>query len=223
MKSNFKILIVDDEVLITEFLKHVLQSQNYNKVELAHSKQQALQQLQSFKPNLVLLDIRMKTELEGIEIAQEINTNFKVPFIFITSHSDDIIIKKSIGVKPAGYLTKPIKQADVIAAVRIAEKQFAEANFITIKEGYNSVKLRVSDILYVKSDKNYIDIFTISQKYTVRNSLEWFLANAPGELFRRIHRSVVVNASYITKTTSSSVFINDIEIPVSRANQVDLN
>ncbi len=225
MNSDFKILIVDDEVLIAEFLKDELTALGYVNVSLAHNKKQTFSLMEVFKPQLILLDVRMKNEREGIEIAEEINKFYNIPFIFITAHSDKEIVKQALATKPAGYITKPFKQIDVYAAVHLVETNSEKINerFLVFKDGYADVKLSVDDILYAQSDDNYIHINTTTKKHTVRNTLEWFKESVPEELFHRTHRSYIVNNTKITKSSSKSVFINDIEIPVSRGNQPKLD
>jgi DNA-binding LytR/AlgR family response regulator len=224
MNSDFKILIVDDEVLIAEFLKDELISLGYQHIALAHNKKQAFALVNVFKPQLILLDIRMKSEREGIEIAEEINQKYKIPFIFITAHSDKEIVQQALGTKPAGYITKPFKQIDVYAAVHLVEtgSENNQEKFLVFKDGYMNIRVSIDDVLYAQSDDNYIHIYTTAKKYTVRNTLEWFKENTPQELFHRTHRSYIVNITKINKSTSKSVFINDIEIPVSRGNQIKL-
>ena len=87
MNSNLKIVIVEDEVLIAEFMKDILLSFNFTEVKLAHNKKQARSLLTDFFPDAVLLDIRMKGELDGIELANEINEKYKIHFVFISAHS----------------------------------------------------------------------------------------------------------------------------------------
>lgn len=222
MTSNFKILVVDDEVLIAEFLKDELKALGYNNIALAHNHTQCIKQIKEFCPELVLLDIRMKNEREGIEIAEEINEKYRIPFIFITAHSDQEILQLALKTNPAGYITKPIKQIDVYAAIRLVESKMDknQDKFIVVKDGYSEIKIMLDTILYVQSDDNYIHIVTTNKKYTVRNSLEWFKENTPSEMFYRTHRSYIVNFSKITKSTSRSVFIDETEIPVSRGNNI---
>jgi two-component system response regulator LytT len=224
MENNFKILIVDDEVLLAEFLKDELIALGYSNIKLAHNKSQAINRIIEFNPDLILLDIRLKTEREGIEIGEEINNTFKIPFIYITAHSDKDIVTQAIATKPVGYITKPFKQSDVFAAVNLVETQKEEFSeqFFVFKDGYDTIKISVSDIYYVKSDDNYIQIFMSDKKYTIRNTLEWFKENTPPEFFHQTHRSYVVNITKITKTTSKSVFVNNTEIPVSRGNKINL-
>ena len=222
MKHNFKILIVDDEVLIAEFLKDILQSLGYSNLRLAHNKDQAIVHVIEFMPDLVLLDIRMNGELEGIEIAEEISLHYKTPFLFITAHSDKIIVQKALDTKPVGYITKPFKKMDIYAAVHLVEinKELMNEKHLVFKDGFTMVKLSFDDLLYVQSDDNYIHIYAKQKKYTLRTTLGWFKENTPEELFRQIHRSYIINMNKITKTTSKSVFIDDTEIPVSRGNQI---
>lgn len=221
MINEFKILIVEDEVLMAEFLKDLLNALNYNQIELAHNKKRAIDKIEEYKPNLILLDIRMREELEGIELAKIINEQHKIPFIFITAQSDKEIIQHALSTKPLGYITKPFKQADVYAAILLVEESFKskQEEFLVFKDGYTQIKLAINDIIYVEASDNYIDIFCYNKKYTLRNTLEWFRENTPDYMFHRTHRSYIVNITKITKTSRKSVFINEIEIPVSRGNQ----
>lgn len=224
MISSFKILIVDDEVLIAEFLKDELKALGYSNIVMAHSKAQCIIQIENFQPELVLLDIRMRGDREGIEIAEDINQKYKIPFIFITAHSDKEILQEALSRNPAGYITKPFKQIDVYAAIRLVEskKEIVKEKFVIIKDGYSEIKIMCDTILYAQSDDNYIHIYTTTKKHTIRNTLEWFKENTPADTFHRAHRSYVVNINKISKSTTKSVFINDIEIPVSRGNQIKL-
>jgi two-component system response regulator LytT len=224
MNNSIKILIVDDEVLIAEFIKDVLMSLDFKLLCLVHTKEDAIKEIGVFKPDLILLDIRMENELDGIEIAKEINSNFKIPFIFITAHSDKEIIEKALNTMPSGYITKPIKKMDVYAAINLAIKkaEVVDEQFLTFKDGYDIIKLSFNDILYVESEGNYINIFTLQKKYAIRNSLEWFISNMPKNGFEKVQRSYVVNMKKVHRATSKSLFINDIEIPISRGKQIDL-
>ena len=222
MSSALKILIIEDEVLIAEFIKDILLSFNYSEVQLAHNKNQASLLLSDFLPDLVLLDIRMTGELDGVELANEINDKYKIPFVFISAHSDKDIIAKAINTKPISYITKPIKESDIFAAIELVKQKIKieETNFLLVKNGYENIKLFFDQVLFIKSDDNYIHIFTSDSKYVIRNTLEWFNEKAPANFFYRTHRSYLVNKNKITKTKTKSVFIGEIEIPVSRGNQL---
>lgn len=196
-----KILIVDDEVLIAESLKDMLVSLGYKNVFLSHSKQEAVKTITDIQPQLILLDIRMNEELEGIDLAHEINLNYHIPFLFITAHADSVIIKKALETGPVGYLTKPFKKMDVFAAINLAFKLNPEViqKTLTVKDGYDTLIIPLTDIIYVRADGNYIEIVTNLKKHALRYSLDWFLQNVPNFQFKRIHRSYIVNAEKVEK------------------------
>lgn len=223
MKNATKILVVDDEVLIAEFLKDILVSLGFNAIQLAHNMQETFVAIEQFRPELLLLDIRMERELEGIEIARKVNELYKIPFVFITAHSDAKIIEQALDTNPSGYITKPFKEMDVYAAVNLAIKNKAlqQEKTFSFKDGYDTIKLPINEILFAKSEGNYIDLFTNKKIYTLRNSLDWLLENLPENEFKKTHRSYVVNVKKIEKISSKSVFINNTEIPVSRNNLID--
>jgi len=224
MSKYTNILIVDDEVLIAEFLKDILQSFSFQHIRLAHSSVQATTEIEKLKPSLILLDIRMTTKIEGIVLAEKINELYQVPFIFITAHSDTEILHKALSTKPKGYITKPIKKADVYAAVQLALSNTESVNAqatLAFKDGHSIFNIPTSIILYAKSEGNYLDVVTDKKVYTIRYSLQWLIENLPVNEFKKVHRSYVVNSKKVTQVTSKSVFINNIEIPLSRNVELD--
>ena len=208
---------------IAEFIKDILLSFNYSDIQLAHNLTQASLSLNNFLPDVVFLDIRMTGELDGLELAHQINNTYKIPFVFISAHSDKEIIAKAISTKPISYITKPIKEADVFTAIELVKQKINEVNFLHIKNGYENIKLFFDEVLFIKSDDNYIHIFTTDSKFTIRNTLEWFKEQSPKNYFHRTHRSYLVNINKITKTKAKSVFIGSVEIPVSRGNHINLD
>jgi DNA-binding LytR/AlgR family response regulator len=224
MNYDAAILIVEDEVLIAEYIKDNLISLGFSQITLAHSKSEALHAMELDKPDLALLDIRMKHELDGIAIAETIAKTNKIPFIFITAHSDQDIVRKALATQPAAYLTKPFKKVDVFAAVSLALSQSTgQQQKFTFKDGYTTVTLSCEDILYIESEGNYISIVTEERKHIIRHSLEWCLQNLPPATFKRIHRSFIVNTAKIEKSSARSVYIGKKEIPKSRPKPNDAN
>ncbi|MBF03490.1 MAG: hypothetical protein CMP76_09360 [Flavobacterium sp.] len=208
-----KILIVEDQVLIANHIKEILVENKYLDIELAYKLNQASEKLNDCHPNLILLDINVEGKDSGIIWAQENLKSEKV--IFITGQTEIETLKKALTIKPVAYLTKPIKTIDVIAAIELAIEQ-TKLNFITIKEGYKEIKLAFEDILFIKSDKNYIDIQTATKIITIRYSLDHFHQELDQNQFIRVHRSYVVNKNKITSKNTTSLKINQFEIPVSR-------
>lgn len=217
MKS-LKILIVEDEILIAEDLKDNLVSFGYSNVEMAHNKKEAIDLVQLFDPHLVLLDVRMENERDGIEIGEYIATKFQKPFIYITAHSDVNMIKEIVKTKPAGYITKPVKKSDLFAAISLVTEQLQakDNNTFKIKDGYSTVIIPTASIIYIESEGNYINIYCEEKKHVSRQSLDSVLAELDPVVFFRIHRSYLINTSKIKRFSKKEVVLGNTTLPVSR-------
>jgi two-component system response regulator LytT len=218
--SAIKILIVEDEVLIAEHIKDYLTGFGFSQIYMAHTKKLALHSLEKIQPDLVLLDLHLQHPKDGLDIAKILDEKENMPYIFITANADMLIIQEAIHTKASGYITKPVKKADLFASIQIALKVNSKPDnsFLLIKEHNTNVKISYDEILYIESNSNYINIFTRTQKIITRQSLDWAEQELPENQFMRIHRSYIINIRAVQRTNSKSVFIGEIEIPISRAN-----
>lgn len=219
--ENTKILIVEDEILIAEDLKDTLQMLGFKNIELAHDKKTAIQKLETFKPQISLLDIRLEKDTEGIEIGNYISSHKLGQFIYVTAHSDVEMVKKIIKTSPSGYITKPVKKSDLFASIGLAIEQSKhgeiESKQITIKDGYDSVMIEVDSIRYVEAEGNYLNVYCTDKKYVIRQSMESFIAELDSEMFYKIHRSFLVNVKRIVRYSKKEICLdNGTLIPVSR-------
>lgn len=208
-----KILIVEDQVLIANHIKNILNDNHYHNVELAYKLNDATLKLKAFQPTIILLDINVEGHDSGIEWAQE-NLNQEV-VIFITGQTELDTMKKALSIEPVSYLSKPVKEIDLIAALHLATEKIKKHHII-IKDGYDDVKLLYDEILFFKSDKNYIDIQLNTKKITIRSTLDSIQSELDDSIFIRVHRSYIVNKTKIKVKSSNSVLIENYEIPISR-------
>ncbi len=213
MNQNPKILIVEDEILIADYLAEVLEQEGFSAIRTANDVAAAVAQMNSFVPDILLMDININGKNSGIDLVRSKNDGAGV--IFITGQSDLGLMGQAFSTNPEAYLTKPIKKNDLVAAIRLLiHKQ--QQRYITFKDGYQTVRLHVEDILFIKSDNNYIDIQLADKKYSIRQSLEGFLKEAHSDVLVRIHRSYVVNRDKISAKKSTAVVVGSFEIPFSR-------
>lgn len=213
MDFSKRVLIVEDEVLISDFIFEMLIEIGFTNVEVANDIKEAIHKMNNFKPEIVLMDINVEGKDTGIELAKQKNEEANV--IFITAQNDSATIQNAISTSPISYLTKPIKKTDVLAAIQLANFK-TKSNQLIIKDGFQEITLSYEDLLFIKSDGNYIDIFTNTKKITIRESLEKFYTKLDKNQFLRIHRSIVINRNKVSKKTTSSVFVNTTELPISR-------
>lgn len=213
MTPSPKILIIEDEILIADYLKELLLEENFTEVEMANDKEEADVQMKAFNPDIILMDINLHGKNSGIDLAKSMSDYASV--IFITGQNDPTLMTQAFETAPEAYLTKPIKKDDLIAAIRlIAYKQ--QNKYITVKDGYNVVKINLKSVLFVKSENNYIDIQLKDKKYSIRQTLEHFIKDIQSEQFLRVHRSYIVNVSKIKAKKSHTLLVEQYEIPFSR-------
>ncbi|MCP4254311.1 MAG: response regulator [Candidatus Scalindua sp.] len=115
-----RLMVVDDEAVITTQLEDRLQSMKYDVVGTASSAEESVIMARELCPDLILMDIVMKGELDGIEAAEIIKNEMDVPVIFLTGHTSGNYIKRAKKVMPFGYIVKPFREDDIRANIEIA-------------------------------------------------------------------------------------------------------
>lgn len=218
MQQSIKILIVDDEVLIADYIKDILVNKGFINVEVSYDSKDATEKIKLFNPEILILDINIDTKYSGIEIAKIVKSGSKV--IYLTAQNDESTVLKALETNPLNYLTKPIREIELISAVKLA-CQILKKNYLVKKDGSKEIKIIYDDILYIKSDGNYIEIHTTVKTIVLRQSLDTTLKELDSDKFIKVHRSYIVNKDKITAKTSQVVYLNTVEIPISRSiNQV---
>ena len=215
-----KVLIVEDDILIAEHIKDFLEIFGLSNIFMAHTKKNAIAMLGLVKPDLALLDINLHGQLEGIDLAKLIDETNQCHYIFLTANSDLFVIQKAVNTKTAAYISKPIKQGDLFAAIQLALKVSPneDEKHLLVKDSSSTVKIQLADILYIESNGNYIQIVTGKEKITCRQSLEWAKEQLPAYQFIQTHRSFIINTYHIKKVTNKTVYLGDKEVPVSKSN-----
>lgn len=119
MNKNTRILIVEDDPLIAEDIAGHLQTSGYQNLRMAYTPQNALQALDEDKIEFVLLDIHLESNVTGVQLAQKINNEYHIPFIYITSFADPATIREVKSTYPVGYILKPFNEKEIIAVMEI--------------------------------------------------------------------------------------------------------
>ena len=212
---SINILIAEDDVFISEHLKQILLNLNHQVTGIVSSYQQAIEFLENNDlPDLALLDIRMHGEDQGVKIAKHLNT-LNIPFIYITSFSDKNTVQQAVEQEPKGYIIKPFSKDEIQGLVsKIANE--LKPKFLCIKESFMNTKIRIEDILYIKSDNIYLEIFTKHKKHLYRSKLSKIMDELQNEDFVRVHRSFIINKNFIDKVAAKQVVINNEIIPISK-------
>ena len=115
-----QIMIVEDEVLIAAELEQQLLSFGYLVPALATSGEKALAIVETMTPDLILMDIKLKGELDGIETARRILMTLRIPVVFLTAFADESLLEKAKLSQPFGYLIKPVDSRELRSTIAMA-------------------------------------------------------------------------------------------------------
>lgn len=214
------ILLVEDDFLNRRLAKKILIENEYHVFEAKNAKE-AIDILKQEKLELAILDINLgEDQQDGISLAQQIQKEYNIPFLYLTAYDNPAIINQAIATKPYSYLTKPFKNADLLASIEIAMRQSADMPKhmpnIMVKDGDYNVKLDISEINYILSEGNYLLCYTDKKNYKCRNTIKQILEILPENIFVQTHRAYIVNKNKIEKFTNKEIIIGQAIIPVSK-------
>ncbi len=181
--SSINIVIIEDEVIIAQDIAGKIRKLGYGVLKILHNSEKAIDFLSFHTPDLVLCDIRIKGPKDGIEVAEIVNQNKKIPFIFLTSLSDRVTLDRAKKTLPYGYIVKPFNERDLLSGIEMAlYKHMNEKEALKItKEKIDAICLKpltkkeyefLLDVTKGLSnsqlaDKHFVSINTV--KYHMRN------------------------------------------------------
>ena len=118
--SAYKILIVEDEAVVSLDITRRLEKMDYEVIGRVASGEEALELVQTNPPNLVLMDINLQGEIDGIDTATQLYQNHNIPVIYLTAYAGNSTLERAKESKPYGYILKPFKERELHAAIEIA-------------------------------------------------------------------------------------------------------
>jgi len=118
--SNSRIMVVEDEWAVADDLSMILQSLGYTVTSVSSSGEEAIQKAEEAKPDLVLMDIVLEGEMDGIEAANQIRSCYDIPIVYLTAYTDEKILERASITGPFGYIVKPFINEDLTISIEIA-------------------------------------------------------------------------------------------------------
>ncbi|MFV0605356.1 MAG: response regulator transcription factor [Niabella sp.] len=243
-----KILIVEDEFIIAHRVKELLEQKKLGNCHITDTYKDSVQYIKAELPDLVLLDIRLfEDEDAGICLAHFLQDHYNIPFIFLSGYSDNTTLKNAKLYKPATFITKPIIEKQLLAAVEMALPETAtskiKAAYIKGKYFENItyeklMKASFADYDFINKEIRFDDITIIQAFNHVKRNTVLFKFKQPktffilgstiekiGEIlppfFEQVHQSYIINTQYITaKRNGSFLIVADEEVPIGAAYKV---
>ncbi|MEO8148016.1 MAG: response regulator [Bacteroidia bacterium] len=190
-----KILVVEDEVIVAKDIQRTLIKLGYDVPVTAQSAQSAFEKIDQVDPDLIFCDIKLKGEVDGIDIAKRLKEEYLIPVIFLTSYADKATLDRAKVTEPYGYILKPFNETDLQTTVEMALYKFAKDQEVRDNEQrYANALQNIDEALIITDldDKiNYVnpraeEIFKAPAKEAVGKSLG-SIAEITHADFEKIH------------------------------------
>lgn len=217
-------LVIDDEPVARKGLALYVEQTPF--LKLAGTCKNALEAtafVHKEAVDLLFLDIQMP-ELSGIEFLKSLEQPPTV--IFTTAYRDYAI--EGFELNALDYLVKPISFQRFLKAANKALTHFellqqqnmlganTEADYFFIKSDGQFIRIKLDDVLYFESEKDYVFIYTLQKRYLTLLSLKQLEKELPEDRFLRVHRSFIISLDKVEMMEGNQIIINDRKIPVSR-------
>lgn len=220
--SKLNIYIVEDDPIIAITLESILQKNGYSVSGHADNVDEALTEIKSNKPDLVLVDIQLDGEKDGVDLAENLDMLNK-PYLYLTSQTDPHTIKRVKQTRPLGYIVKPFTENGLRSNIEIAWNNYIhDEEFLSFSADNELYKIKQSQILYLKAYDNYCYVITTTRKYLVPKTLKYLSSQLNQEKFVKTHRSYIINLLKVDALCKNVVIINNIEIPISNSRKSTL-
>jgi DNA-binding LytR/AlgR family response regulator len=227
--EKLNIFIVEDESIVAKDIQNNLIKLGYNVVGIANNGKEAIALIKELVPDVVLMDIMIKGELTGIEVAEQIKKIVNVPVIFLTAYADESTLSRAKVTEPYGYILKPFKEIDLHSTIEMAvykhqkdsalqkERDFlyslvenkdgSQNDILFVKANSRLVKVYLKDIFYVEALKDYVIINTQYARYTVHSTMKDIEKKLGLTEFIRVHRSYIVRIDKIQSIENQTVVL----------------
>jgi CheY-like chemotaxis protein len=117
---NSRVIVVEDERIVAIDIKNMLKSLGYNVLAIVSSGPEAIKKIEEAKPDLVLMDIKLNEDMDGVEAADKIRSLFKIPVVYLTAYADDDTLQRAKKTSPYGYILKPFEEKELSTTIEIA-------------------------------------------------------------------------------------------------------
>lgn len=189
------ILVVEDEIIVALDLKRCLQGMGYQVVQVVTTGEKAVKAAKNKRPDLVLMDIRLKGKMNGIEAAKLIHTQYDVPVVYLTAYADDQTLRQATKAGPYGYLVKPFEARELKTTIEVAIfkhkmeqklKESQERFRETFEQNFDAIVLiKRSNFELIDLNPGAVSMFQFSKEELMKNFRAVFENNKTYQSFKR--------------------------------------
>lgn len=236
MSKAARVLVVEDEMIIAARISMHLETMGYEVVGILPRGEEAITFCQQHQPDILLMDIQLKGQLDGIETARTIQQQRDIPIIYLTSNSDQPHFERAKETLPYAFLSKPYQQLELQRALELVlsrmnvpaaspprhSDQPPLNDRIFVRHNNTMVKVLLAAITHITAERSYCRIFTREAEYLLSMPLGSLEEKLSSDHFMRIHRSYIVNLTQVDTIHENSISIGDKSIPIGSAQRPTL-
>jgi len=230
-----KILLVEDDMIIAADVSVQLSKLGYEVTGIHTRAEDALKTMEDNCPDIVLMDIMLGGEMNGIEAAKLILERHQTPVIFLTSNTDDATFQRALAARPYAFIAKPFQVTEMERSLKLTWQRIAAEertsppaaqpdhlstmeDRLFIRHKGEMVKVGVKDILFMEADRSYCKMYLTDREYLLSVPLRNTVAHLPTDRFVQVHRSFVVNLYQIDAIGERQEYLTlgSHQVPISR-------
>lgn len=185
--AKTQISIVEDECIIADDIKKSLQNLGYAVSSVTSSGEEAVKKVEENNPDLVLMDIVLQGEIDGIKTADQIRSRFNIPVVYLTAYADDKTLERAKITEPFGYIIKPYRERELQIAIEIAlYKHKMEKKLKESREWYVTTLKSISDAVIATDPEGCV----VFMNPAARSLTGWKLEEAEGMPLKHVFNIV---------------------------------
>jgi DNA-binding LytR/AlgR family response regulator len=226
MPKTIRILAIEDEPIYAESLRLVIEELGYILIDVVGNINEFQRLVKASIPDILLIDIDLGQEIDGIQLADLVSEETNAPIIFITASRDLETINRSKQAHPSAYIPKPYEASALQAAIELAiqPNDHEQTKSSALKEAFfvksNGVlkKVNVKDVLFIEVKEKFCYIKTVKENMEVRMRLKDLIDQLPKNQVFQIHRSFAVMKDWIDEvdTGLTTLKVQGTSLPVGK-------
>jgi len=206
------IFIIEDELLIAHDIRQILEQEGYEVMLNIMTVEKAVSLIEIHKPDLVLIDINLNQQMDGIKIGQYLNNADNIPYVYITSYTDKLTLDEVKDTRPHGFIAKPFKPVDIVTTVSIVLSNYAHRAVEPVRDDtpvVNDAPFRIKNAInYINENiGSRIEISEVAActKWKTEHFIRIFTKHTGITPYQYILRRKIEKAmAYLEETTLSS-------------------
>ncbi len=216
------IIIVEDEIITATDIKETLEEKGHRVQPICKNYNEDINAIKQKVPDLAIIDIKLRNSpMDGIAVAEEINKDFDIPIIFLTSQTDTETFERAKLTHPVAYLLKPFRHNELVFQIELAYNHYlinkpsdnnpskAESVFFPYQKGHK--KIQKQHILFIKAEGAYVNLYTQTEKkpllFTMPLGYISQFFTTPN--FYKLTRSYIINLDQIARFDAEYIYFDD--------------